>query len=210
MSVDNLARLRAHAVEPTSGPSLAPTVRILEEMLRDTLGHDDVRFADELFDRMVERMQKSATPLYSAQIELAKALVTLASASLVFSISVIQFLAPRLGHPHLGILLPASWILFGLTVLAGALSYPWAGKAHSLPVYIESARGELRAAAIQSQDADKPVEYFLVELERIVRELSAKPLRAIRLHDVLSAVMYWSYAAGLGCLLTFAIRNLPF
>lgn len=178
--------------------------------LRDAIEGDDVAFANQFLDEKLDRLDRGLTPLYAAQTEMAKALVTLASASLIFSVSMIQFLAPRLANPHAPVLLPWSWGLFALTVVAGAISHPWGGKARGIRLAAESMRGEMLTMVRNLDESPDSAQRFLDDFDDLWKKSSAGTLRAITVTDVLSAVAFWSYVGGLVCLLIFGVRNLPF
>jgi hypothetical protein len=140
-----------------------------------------------------------------------RTLITLASSALVLSISVVQLLAGKITNPRWGWLLPVSWILFGVTVLAGAVRQGWTGAARSLRYHVEKRRGDMRSkvAALSLDDPQLPKKFDEI-LAQSMQDAGIEPEKSIKIHDALNQVMFWSLTLGLASLIAFAIRNRPF
>jgi hypothetical protein len=140
-----------------------------------------------------------------------KTLITLASGALVFSISLAQFLSARGTFTRLEYLLPASWILLGVTILAGTLRLSYAGGALSARLRFESTRGDLRKRIWTIADLEDPQARETqaeAMIEAHYQGSLAEPLKALKVHNVLNQLMYWSFVAGMGTLIGYAIGNL--
>lgn len=92
------------------------------------LGRELVEYVDAHLDRTMDRLQKGNDPIWQAQAEMGRTIVTMSSSALILSISVVQFLAARLPDPRWPLVLPISWILFGAAILLGALRSSWQAK----------------------------------------------------------------------------------
>ncbi len=66
-----------------------------------------------------------------------------------------------------------------------------------------------KVADLSADDPDLS-EKFDAILNRAMQDANVEPEKAVKVHDALDQVMFWAFAAGLGALLAFAIRNLPF
>ncbi len=98
---------------------------------KDYFQNDFIEYADEQLDRMADRVERSLAPVYDAQAEMGKTLITLSSTALVLSITIVQLLAGKAPTVHWKLLLPASWLMFAATVVLGALRQGRASQATS-------------------------------------------------------------------------------
>ncbi len=170
-----------------------------------------VKILDEHLDASLDRLDKGLAPVWESQFQMGRTLVTLASSALVLSISVIQLLPKTIATPRSVWALLAAWVLFGLTVLVGAARQGWAGAAQSLRIRIENQRADLREKVGElSMDDEDLSDKFDAILNQTFEAAQVEPMKAIKIHDALNQVMFWSFTFGLGGLLFFAIRNLPF
>jgi hypothetical protein len=165
---------------------------------------------DTILDESLDRWEKGFRPVWDGVAEQAKMLSTMASGTLVLSISFIQFLTPRSHDIRWGWCVPVSWCLFALTVLVGATRHAWTVRARGYRYLLEPMRGEIRArvAAIATgSDVGAALDRILLDA---ITKANRDPERAIQVVTNLNAAMYWLFALGLCFLLAFAIRNLPF
>jgi hypothetical protein len=170
-----------------------------------------VTILDRHLDETLARWEHGAAPVWEGQAEFGRALITLSSSSLVLSISVVQLLADKIENPQGVWLLPAAWILFGTTVMAGALRHSWSSQARSFRMRFENERGEMRkqVARLDLTAPDLPERFDAILVDAYSRA-TAEPAKAGNVHQGLTQAMFWSFALGLTGLLTFAILNLPF
>lgn len=182
-----------------------------ESSLTDKLeGRQLVDLIDRHLDETLTRIEEGYRPIWESQIELGKSLTSLASGALVLSISIAQFFADKIKHPTWIWLLPTAWVLFGLTVMLGASRQGWLGRARSFRAFVEPQRSEIRAKLWQLAESDELGAQVDAILIPAFEKAEEQPKRGIKIFDRLTVAMYWSFAIGLICLLTFAIRNLPF
>jgi hypothetical protein len=179
-------------------------------MLREALESDDVAFANEFLDTTLNRVQRFIAPLHAGHVEMTKSLITLASASLIFSISVVQFLGPHLANPKASVLLPFSWCLFGLTVVAGAISHQGSGMVQAMIGNGEVMRAHLLSFVRRLEASPDASDQFLDKFEELWNTAIADWEKVSKMAGIVTGVMFYSYVAGLVCLLVFGIRNLPF
>jgi hypothetical protein len=172
--------------------------------------HPLVRLLDEHLDASLDRIERGLAPVWDAQLQMGKTLITLASSALVLSISLIHLLADKITHPTSTWLLPLSWFLFAITVLAGTARHGWAGAARSFRARLEGRRGAMRTRVMGLSSNDPQLsEKFDAVLDDEMRAANVDPAKGVRVHDVLNHVMFWSFALGLAALLVFALRNSP-
>ena len=170
-----------------------------------------VTVLDRHLDETLARWEQGSAPIWEGQAEFGKALITLSSSSLVLSISVVQLLADKIDHPHGVWLLPTAWILFGITVVAGALRHSWSGQVRSFRIRMENERGEMRKQVARLDlNAPDVAEKFDAILIDAYNRATGDPGKAGNVYQGLTQAMFWSFALGLTGLLTFAIINLPF
>lgn len=165
---------------------------------------------DKHLDETLNRFDASRAPIWESQAEIGKNLVSLASGSLVISITWVQFLATKVPHPRWAGLLVVAWILFGLTVLLAASRQGWSGRARTFRLRFEEQRGDLRAEVAAIDDAGGTSEDIDAAIGKAIARASVSPAKAVRIYNGISHVMLWSFTAGLICLLTFALTNPPF
>jgi uncharacterized integral membrane protein len=168
--------------------------------------------ADLILDQGFERWERSLEPVWRAEGEFKRTLITLAAGAFVVTLSLVQLLATQTSRTVFWKwTLPASWILFGVTVFTGALTHRWEAAARIMRHRFEQKRGDVRAAVraipIGAVDYGKQFEAAVGKINDEVRE---GPDRALRVYNRLSEVCLYAFAAGMAALLAFAIRNLPF
>ena len=170
-----------------------------------------VRILDEHLDASLDRLDKGLAPIWESQFQMGRTLITLASSALILSISVIQVFADKVTHPRDGWVLVVAWVLFAVTVVTGAARQSWAGSARSLRIQLEGKRAELRKKIgdLSLDDGDLGDKFDAV-LEEAFAGANVLPEKAVKVHNVLNQVMFWAFTLGLGGLLLFAVRNLPF
>jgi hypothetical protein len=169
-----------------------------------------VTYVDNHLDQVVARHQGATDAIWRENSEVGKTLITLASGALVLSVSVAQVFADKVGQLTWTWLLPASWILFALTVLMGASRQAWSAQAQSFRARLEGRRQAILTrlwSMPPSSDLGSSIDAIVQEE---LSDADSAPRRALLIHDRLGAGMYFAFAAGLISLMTFAIRNLPF
>src|SRR5260370_30552058 len=149
-----------------------------------------VSTADLILDEGLNRWERSLDPVWRAAGEFMRTLVTLAAGAFVVTLSLVQILAPQAGRPVFWKwMLPASWVLFGVTVLTGALTHGWEAAARIMRHRFEQRRGDVRAAvpAIPpgALDYGEPVEAAGAEINE---EGRVGPERALRIYHILSQI----------------------
>ncbi len=169
-----------------------------------------VEKAHQRLDRIQDRVEGSVTPVYEASHEMGRTLVTLASSSLVLSIAVVQFLAGKLQHPIHGWLLPAAWILLGLTVVLGALRFSLLTNIKMFRGRMLKARNTVRQEVMGLDNNPGHLLKFDQIIARAVDEAADLPIQSSQAFAITGVAMFWSFTLGLGALLGFAIANLPF
>lgn len=176
---------------------------------QSAVGRALVDLADKHLDDTLRRLEEGARPVWESQLELGKTLITLASTTLVLSISAAQFYTEKVKNPHWGWLVPFAWFLFALTVLLGASRYGVLGRARSMRIILESNRGAIRAQlwALKPEDAAERFDEIVVGA---LAKANKYPSTNLTYFDRITAIMYFAFAFGLLALLCFATRNLPF
>lgn len=169
-----------------------------------------IEITDRHLDATLDRLQRGLEPQWHAQFELGKMLLALASGALVLSISVTQLLVTQGAHPQWGLLLPLSWVLFAITILAAAVRQSWAGTAQGLRVWIEQRRADVRGKVAALRPGPDFGDRFDAVLAEVFNHAIVKSDRAIKIHNRTTWIMFWSFALGMLALLVFAIRNLRF
>lgn len=165
---------------------------------------------DRHLDETLTRFDEARTPIWESQADVGRTLVTLASGSLVISITWVQFLVTKVPHPEWRLLLITSWSLFALTVILAAARQGWSGRARSYRLGFERRRGDLRAVIARIDAAGGGSDEIDAAIATVVEEANRYPASAVRVYNGISHVMFWSFAIGLISLLGFALRNLPF
>lgn len=184
---------------------------IAEEMPDDnqTEGVDNyaiVQFVEAAIDRDFDRQRAAFAPVWEAQNEMARLLVSLSTGALVLSVTFVQFTGES-GSMRATWLLVTAWILFAGAVLLGALRQGWATAARRFHWDVERNRAALRADLLALQtDAAALIEEIIVRHQAEPLEKAGK---ASKVHDNLMIGMFYSFAFGLFSLLVFAWRNLP-
>lgn len=169
-----------------------------------------VEYIDKHLDQTMERLERGAAPVWEAQAEMGRTLITLSSGAIVVSVSVTQLLMGKVTGLQWTWLLPTSWILFGLSVLAGISRQGWTGAARGLRAYLEQKRSEIRTELWNLDSGPDLSDRVDQVLERAMTDASLEPTKAVKVHDALNQVVFWTFAAGLGALIAFATKNLPF
>lgn len=171
---------------------------------------DPIPYVDAFLDKTFERLDAAMSPVWEGQSEMARTLITLSGGALVLTVSMIQFLAERLPEPAWTWLVPASWICFGISVIAGVLRHGWSSHARSHRARFEYSRGSLR---LLLRDLPIDADWGDKADAAIVQAFDAanvEPEKAMKVHDRLIISSGWSFIFGLVFLVIFAIRNLPF
>jgi len=178
-----------------------------------TTPDEAVAFADAHLDWTLDRWEGSLDPVWRAQGQMMRTLVTLAAGAFVVTLSLVQLLAqatpPRVIAWRW--LLPAAWALFCVTIVTGTLTHGWEAAARAMRLRFEGNRNKMRQAvrAIPIGVSDY-ADRFDKALEAVLGKAAEEPNRAFRVYVKLSGAASYSFAAGTLVLLVFAIRNLPF
>ena len=172
-------------------------------------GRSLVEFADKHLDATFARIEAGTLPVWEAQAELGRTLISLSSGALVLSITLVQFFADRITDPAWAWALPLSWILFALTVLLGAVRFAWGGQARSWRIYCEAKRSHIRMQIAALEPGPELSDQFDNILATTLDNATGESLRAVRIYDRLTKVMVFAFAFALIALLIFALKNLP-
>ena len=169
-----------------------------------------VEYIDKHLDETFERLERGAAPIWEAQADMGRTLITLSSGAIVLSVSVTQLLMGKVSGLHWTWLLPTAWILFAVSVLGGISRHGWTGEARALRAYLEQKRSEIRAALWKLEPGPDFGDRVDQILEKAMNDANLEPTKAIKVHGGLTQLVFWTFAAGLGALIAFAIKNLPF
>ncbi len=180
---------------------------------RPTTPEEAVDFADAHLDRSLERWEGSLEPVWRAQGQMMRTLVTLAAGAFVVTLSLVELLA-RATPPRVIAwrwLLPAAWVLFCVTIVTGTVTHGWEAVARSMRLQFEASRSKMRQA-VRAIPIGAPdyADRFDKAIESVLGKAAEKPARALGVYVKLSGASSYSFAAGTLALLVFAIRNLPF
>jgi hypothetical protein len=165
----------------------------------------------EHLDAYFDRMEKGLQPIWRAQAEVGRTIITLSSGALVLSITIVQLLAEKISGVRLGWMLLASWIAFLIATVSGLLRLAVLGNAAASRHVVFQARSDIDDA-INALDPTDPA--FEASARRVLNEHIDGALK-----DVIEAAQaahplgWWvlvSFVAGLLGLLIFAAINLPF
>lgn len=191
--------------EPNAPAATSPPAAALGAVDHDQL----VKITDSLFDKVLERLDRSDAPIWEHQAAVGRTLITLSGGGIIASVSVLQFIADRLIDPQWAWLLPATWIAWVTSLLLGVARESWMSVARSAAARLERARGNLRARI-----RELAPHHTVQDLESLWLESFAsaerEPATAVTVVDWLTRISFWAFAGGVGALVAFAIRNLPF
>src|SRR3954470_7194235 len=98
---------------------------------------------DAILDAVFARLDAGWAPVWEGQTEMVRTIITLASGSLVITLSAVQFLADKV-LPHWTWLVPASWVCFVVAVITGVIRHSWMSSARSFRLRFEVTRGTIR------------------------------------------------------------------
>lgn len=173
------------------------------------LQHPLVELADKHLDATLDRLDKSTQTFWEGQAEYGRSVTKLSSAALILSVSVAQFFILKGAGTTWNLLLPTAWILFGIAIILGAGHHSWLGAANLGRLRIELKRSQIRAAvAALDLDATDLSDRFDAILKDAFKEAETETQEHLKTYKWRSLVMFWSFAIGVGLLVTFAIRNL--
>jgi hypothetical protein len=171
--------------------------------------HPLVELADRHLDATLDRLDKSTQTFWEGQAEFGRSVTKLSSAALILSVSVAQFFILKAAVTTWNILLPTAWILFGIAIILGAGHHSWLGAANLGRLHFELKRSQIRAAvAVLDLDATDLSAQFDAILMGAAKEAETETVGHLKTYKWRSLVMFWSFAIGVGLLVTFAIRNL--
>ena len=169
-----------------------------------------VDYIDAEIDKRIDRIITTSAPMWEDQNEQGRSFVTLAGGSLVLTVTLVQFMVARTPHFLAGWLLPASWIAFTISVLAGTVRHGWAARVRSAPLQLELVREEIREALHgfdpHSMDLSEEVDKAIKKASDPVVE---REREALRWHNASVMVSGWTFITGVVTLVVFAVLNLP-
>jgi hypothetical protein len=147
-----------------------------------------------------EEIHRDATPAIEARVDTIKSIVTLSSATLVFSIPAVQFLAGKVAPVQLRYCLPGSWALLAIAIGAGLVHQARVGRFRSWPLSLMHAGKSLEEAVKRSitasdQAASKEI------IAGWTKELQTRLTRDAAVADVMANIALGTYGAGIFALI---------
>ena len=168
-----------------------------------------ISHTDQFIDQTLERFRKADAPLWEHETHMGRTLITLAGGGIIASVSVVQFLAEKIPDLSWLWLLPSSWLLWTICILAAVSRELWIGRARRFASVFERSRGALRIKLQQLRPSDTIAAYEKL-VEDAFTEAEKEPAEAQKVYGALNQVVYWTFAGGILGLVIFAIKNLPF
>jgi hypothetical protein len=152
----------------------------------------------------IEKLNRLHAPVSEGSAELARLFITLSGGALVATISIVQLISERLPTATLGWLLPASWILFGLTIVASIFSLGAVTGFRSLELEALSARSRLLADEGQSSPDEMilAVQTWGNHLQKQVRMVTS-------IHNISRVGAAVCLILAFAAVIAFAIANYP-
>lgn len=168
-----------------------------------------VAHADEFIDRTLDRMRQADGAVWEHQAQMGRTLITLAAGGIVASVSVTQLFLGKAPEIAWRWLVPMAWILWTVSLLAGISREGWMGTARATAAVLERKRWELRQRIRQLRPNQTYADYEKLLVDAFT-EAEREPSKAVKVHQALNQLVFWSFAGGIIALVVFAIRNLPF
>jgi hypothetical protein len=168
-----------------------------------------VDFADAQVDAALDRTERAFAPVHAGEMEMAKAMISLSSAAIAFTLALVQFVRLSKGPMLYPILLETSWTAFALVVVMGVLRFAYANQGQELRMGVEEQRGTMRTrlANLPPSPFSQVAQYQIMN-DVFVRN-SETVRRGIRISGQLRQAMFSLFVLGIFNLLAFAICNFP-
>ena len=179
-----------------------------EEQLGSITHAELMTYTDQAIDQTLERIRKADAPLWEHETHMGRILITLAGGGIIASVSAVQFFAEKIPDPSWLWLLPSSWLLWTICILAAVARELWIGRARSFASVLERSRGALRIKLQQLRPSDTISAYEKL-VDDAFTEAEKEPAKARKVYGALNQVVYWTFAGGILGIVIFAIKNLP-
>jgi hypothetical protein len=152
----------------------------------------------------VDEMERGLAPFWEGTAESHRTVITLSSGALIASISVLQFLAEEAATPRAGWLMPACWILFGVSILAAMTAQ---AAATGMRLLRMNATHQATHTIITEQaDITDPAAIA----QEIIRRVEARFNSDMKRFNGAVNIVRVSFIGAFASMIAFAIINLPF
>ena len=166
---------------------------------------------DALMERIHVQQDAALTPTRDLYTSATQNIITLSSGGLVFSIALAQFLHPSHAAHRAGWLLPATWLMFMLAILAGTarLGFNVHVHAHRLVYLAERFKLEapLRQLDVAAETYDKDVHQVLAEF---AESHDAELASGRNYSNVASMICGGAFLGAVVLLTLYALLNVPY
>ena len=167
--------------------------------------------ADAAMAEAMTQFERSRDALFRGHDEFTRLLVGLSSGALVLSVSVVQLLHSLPSLADSGFFLAASWLFFAVATVAGCWRQWHAGPSRTITLTWQMKKAELEKdtrAAIAASTPDTLNENLDKAARPFFEKVTAAPNGAFRTYERAGLWMFYSFCAGLVCLMVFAICEL--
>ena len=178
------------------------------DSMDDELADPLVRFADKHLDETLERIDRAFAPMYEGDKELTRTIMSLATAAVVLSMGMTQFLVGRGDVLTSSWLLPVSWAGFLSSVVVGAGRIIQSGAATGLRFNLEHRRYAMRME-LKKASAENAEARFDLALDAAWNPAYEQTMNAIKAYNRLGVAMLGAFVIGMLALLAFGTANLP-
>jgi hypothetical protein len=155
-------------------------------------------------ENSIDEMERGLAPLWDGTAESLRTVVTLSGGALVASISVVQLLVDKTLDPTAGWLLPISWSLFGLSIIASM-------RTQAALTGIRLFRYHTIAELNRMIAGDEPVGSDEASVNReVVRRVNERHGAAVKTFQSSASITGLSFILAFVSMIVFAILNVPF
>jgi hypothetical protein len=155
-----------------------------------------------------DNLEATLKPWSDAQADFTKTITTLASGSLVLSVSVAQLVLPRIARPRAISMLAASWIMLTVVILIATLRTLWLQRTQLYGIRLEALRIDVRTR-VRSRPTKPELEAMLPEMiapQLDVASRDATQHHILLIHSQAAAII--GFAIAMASLVGFAVANL--